>query len=190
METAKARYQELCHYARDKKVRVLIETCGLLSDSVKMAQFIAGADEETRGVLWDIQHPYRHCKETPKQTVANLGKEIRYVHVKDSVVTENGETEYRMMGLGDLPVFDAVRELYRMGYDGYLTLEWLKRWRPELKDPDISSIIPSDLYGNSARRSGKWKIKKLRMIFSCGVFRNQRLIPQKAGQHTGKRSIK
>lgn len=137
LETAKARYQELCHYARDKKVRVLIETCGLLSDSVKMAQFIAGADEETRGVLWDIQHPYRHCKEIPKQTVANLGKEIRYVHVKDSVVTENGETEYRMMGLGDLPVFDAVRELYRMGYDGYLTLEWLKRWRPELKDPDV-----------------------------------------------------
>ena len=52
LETAKVRYQELCHYARDKKVRVLIETCGLLSDSVKMAQFIAGADEETRGVLW------------------------------------------------------------------------------------------------------------------------------------------
>ena len=50
-EAAKARYQELCHYARDKKVRVLIETCGLLSDSVKMAQFIAGADEETRGVF-------------------------------------------------------------------------------------------------------------------------------------------
>lgn len=23
------------------------------------------------------------------------------------------------------------------GLDGYLTLEWLKRWRPELRDPDV-----------------------------------------------------
>lgn len=95
------------------------------------------ADPQTRGVLWDIQHPYRHCGEKPKQTVANLGDEIYYVQVKDSVVEENGEIEYRMMGLGDLPVYDAVRELHHKGYDGYLTLEWLKRWRPELRDPDV-----------------------------------------------------
>lgn len=69
--------------------------------------------------------------------MANLGDEIYYVQVKDSVVDENGEIEYRMMGLGDLPVYDAVRELHHKGYDGYLTLEWLKRWRPELRDPDV-----------------------------------------------------
>ena len=69
--------------------------------------------------------------------MANLGKEIRYVQVKDSVVDDNGEIEYRMMGLGDVPVYDAVKQLYQMGYEGYLTLEWLKRWRPELRDPDV-----------------------------------------------------
>lgn len=137
LEAAKQRYHQLCDYARDKNVRVLIETCGLLSDSEKMLWFIDGADEQSRGVLWDIQHPYRNCGEKPKRTVELLGEHIYYVHVKDSVVDDNGETEYRMMGLGDLPVFDAVRELYRRGYDGYLTLEWLKRWRPELKDPDV-----------------------------------------------------
>ena len=30
-----------------------------------------------------------------------------------------------------------MRELHHKGYDGYLTLEWLKRWRPELRDPDV-----------------------------------------------------
>jgi len=116
---------------------VLVESCGLLSDSAKLAAFIADACPESRGVLWDIQHPFRNCAEKPKQTVANLGKEIRYVQVKDSVVDDNGEIEYRMMGLGDVPVYDAVKQLYQMGYEGYLTLEWLKRWRPELRDPDV-----------------------------------------------------
>lgn len=137
LPAAKERYEQLCSYAANKNVRVLVESCGLLSDSAKLAAFIADACPESRGVLWDIQHPFRNCAEKPKQTVANLGKEIRYVQVKDSVVDDNGEIEYRMMGLGDVPVYDAVKQLYQMGYEGYLTLEWLKRWRPELRDPDV-----------------------------------------------------
>ena len=137
LEAAEERYCALCNYARNKNVRVLVESCGLFSDTALLGYFVRKADPQTRGVLWDIQHPYRHCGEKPKQTVANLGDEIYYVQVKDSVVDENGEIEYRMMGLGDLPVYDAVRELHHKGYDGYLTLEWLKRWRPELRDPDV-----------------------------------------------------
>ena len=125
LPAAKERYEQLCSYAADKNVRVLVESCGLLSDSAKLAAFIADAC------------PDSNCGEKPKQTVANLGKEIRYVQVKDSVVDDNGEIEYRMMGLGDVPVYDAVKQLYQMGYEGYLTLEWLKRWRPELRDPDV-----------------------------------------------------
>lgn len=137
LPAAKKRYEQLCSYAANKNVRVLVESCGLLSDSAKLAAFVADACPDSRGVLWDIQHPFRNCGEKPKQTVANLGKEIRYVQVKDSVVDDNGEIEYRMMGLGDVPVYDAVKQLYQMGYEGYLTLEWLKRWRPELRDPDV-----------------------------------------------------
>lgn len=114
--------------------------------------FVRKADPQTRGVLWDIQHPYRHCGEKPKQTVANLGDEIYYVQVKDSVVDENGEIEYRMMGLGDLPVYDAVRELHHKGYDGYLTLEWLKRWRPGAARPGCDLLSLPDLHGDTAGR--------------------------------------
>ena len=77
LPAAKERYEQLCSYAANKNVRVLVESCGLLSDSAKLATFIADACPESRGVLWDIQHPFRNCAEKPKQTVANLGKEIR-----------------------------------------------------------------------------------------------------------------
>lgn len=135
-DQAKQLYQELCLYARGKKVRVLVETCGILGDSARMKAFMEGADPETSGVLWDIHHPYRYFGETPAQTYENLRGLVQYVHVKDSAM-ENGRLEYRMMGLGDVPVYDAVKVLHQAGYTGYLMLEWVKRWRPDLRDPDV-----------------------------------------------------
>lgn len=133
---AQRRYCQLCQYAKGKNICVLIETNGILADSKKMAQFIALADPETSGVLWDVHHPYRFYHETPAQTYQALQGKIKYIHVKDSAEI-NGNVEYRMMGFGDIPVFDAVKVLHQHGYDGYLTLEWVKWWHPTLRDPDV-----------------------------------------------------
>ena len=70
------------------------------------------------GALWDMHHPYRIMGEAPETTVQNLGAYIKYIHVKDSVMTENG-VEYRMMGEGDLPVDEMVFALRSINYDGY-----------------------------------------------------------------------
>ena len=49
----------------------------------------------------------------------------------------NGKVSYRMMGYGDVPLKSVLKELGRIGYKGYLSLEWLKRWNPELQEPGI-----------------------------------------------------
>ena len=133
---AQRRYQQLCQYAKGKNICVLIETNGILADSSKMARFLEGADPASSGVLWDIHHPYRFFHETPAQTYKTLGDKIKYVHVKDSAMVQ-GKVEYRMMGFGDVPVFDAVKILHQNGYSGYITLEWVKRWHPTLREPDV-----------------------------------------------------
>ena len=135
-DRAQKNYRELCQYAKGKNVRVLIETNGTLSKSAEMARFLEGADPETRGVLWDIHHPYRYYGETPAYTWSVLGDEIRHVHVKDSVLA-GGKVEYRMMGYGDVPIFDALKVLEDAGYNGFVTLEWVKRWNPDLQEPGI-----------------------------------------------------
>ena len=38
------------------------------------------------------------------------------------------------MGEGALPVAEIVRMLEKSGYTGYYSLEWEKRWHPELRD--------------------------------------------------------
>ncbi len=128
-------YIELCAYGKEKGVTPLIETNGLLADSVAMKSFMEtyGTDG---GVLWDIHHPYRFFGETPATTWENIGRLVKYTHVKDSVMSD-GQVAYRMMGYGDVPVMDALQILHKNGYDGYVTFEWLKRWCPDLQEPGI-----------------------------------------------------
>ena len=43
-----------------------------------------------------------------------------------------------LMGYGDLPVKETVTALENIGYDGYFSYEWVKRWVPELEASGIA----------------------------------------------------
>ncbi len=129
-------YQAICDYAATKGVTALIETNGPLADSDTMLGFIQKVNSSAKGILWDIHHPFRYFGEPPAKTIGVLGSFIRYVHVKDSAMV-NGVVQYRMMGYGDVPVFDALKLMKDNGYDGFITLEWVKRWCPDLQEPGI-----------------------------------------------------
>ena len=137
-ELALQRYRALCDFAlaRDIKAQALIETSGCLADSAKMRAFLDKADRPNAGALWDIHHPFRYFGETAEVTAKNLGAYIKYMHVKDSYM-ENGALKYRMMGYGDVPVYDALKAAKTEGFDGYVSLEWLKRWMPDLQDGGV-----------------------------------------------------
>ena len=42
-----------------------------------------------------------------------------------------------MMGEGDLPVKSVIDALRSINYEGYVSLEWVKRWAPGLEDAGI-----------------------------------------------------
>jgi sugar phosphate isomerase/epimerase len=89
--------------------------------------------------LWDIHHTYR-AGESPEQSVADLGKSIAYVHVKDGRPrTDTSEGwELCLINEGIVPLREAFSALKHDGYDGYLSLEWEKKWHPDLADPEIA----------------------------------------------------
>jgi sugar phosphate isomerase/epimerase len=39
---------------------------------------------------------------------------------------------------GDVPVRESLAALCAAGYDGLLTVEWEKRWHPELAEPEVA----------------------------------------------------
>ena len=137
LDLAAKKYAQVCAYAKGSGVTPLIETNGHLASSDAMLRFLDAAGQDNAAVLWDIHHTVRYFAEKPEDTVRKLGGLIKHVHVKDSVM-KNGVVEYRMMGYGDIPVQDALTALEKTGYDGFISLEWVKRWNPELEEPGIA----------------------------------------------------
>ncbi len=130
--------QALSEYAKGKHVTLLIETNGAYADSARLMSLLELAgNQENIGVLWDIHHPFRYFGEPPKATYEILGKKIKYLHVKDSVIEPNGGLKYKMMGQGDIPISEALQVLTDHGYDGYISLEWVKRWYADLEAPGV-----------------------------------------------------
>ena len=132
-----ASLEPLGQYAKERGVVPLIETNGVYADTKRLSALLRSLSGSSIGVLWDMHHPYRYFGEQPEQTYENIGSYIKYVHVKDSVVDRDGRLQYKMMGYGDLPVKEGVRILNENGYDGYLSLEWVKRWYSDLEAPGV-----------------------------------------------------
>ncbi|MGI6701025.1 MAG: sugar phosphate isomerase/epimerase family protein [Christensenellales bacterium] len=133
---ARKLYEEIADYAETRGVTPLIETNGIFSDTSLLRQFMDTIQSSNKGVLWDIHHPFRYNAESVGKTVENIGKYIKYCHIKDSVV-DKGQIRYKMTGYGDIPIKDAVVRLRNIGYKGFLTFEWVKRWITNLEEPGV-----------------------------------------------------
>ncbi len=118
-------------------VTLLVESNGVYADTKVLRRLLDSVNHPNVAALWDIHHPYRYFGESPAETIANLGKYIHFVHVKDSIINEKGQLEYKMMGEGDMPLDEAFKLLAESGYTGYISLEWVKRWAAHLLDAGI-----------------------------------------------------
>lgn len=119
-----------------------VETHDTCTSGKGLAFFLNGIDHPSVGALWDIGHPPRFHGESPAETYAAIGKRVKYTHVKDAVkdpthphAAEDG-WRYVSPGEGQIPLKEAVDELKKGGYTGYLTLEHEKRWHKDLPEPE------------------------------------------------------
>ncbi len=123
--------KEAAAVAEAKNVTLLVETNGVYSDTKRLKNLLDTVNSPAVGALWDMHHPYRYMGETGEETVANLGNYIKFIHVKDSEIVD-GKLTYKLMGEGDMPLHAMLSALQKIGYDGYISLEWVKRWSRDL----------------------------------------------------------
>ncbi len=134
--------------ARSAGAVILVETHDAWVDSralleaFKTARFPRGA-----GVLWDVHHPFRQNGEDPDDTWKNIGQLVKYTHWKDSQlenVPKKEETSAKrrvkpcLMGCGDIPLRRMIEILSDSGYEGWCSLEWERRWHPEIESPEVA----------------------------------------------------
>ena len=127
---------ELGEYARPRGVTVVIETHGQFTDSPTLLELMRLADSQSVAILWDAHHTFV-AGEQPEATVAQLGKWIRHTHLKDSVPAGT-DRKYVLTGRGEVPVKRQIEALARIGYKGFYSFEWEKRWHPEIEEPEVA----------------------------------------------------
>lgn len=120
-------------------VTVAVETHDGFSSSANVAELLSLCESPRVGAVWDSHHPHR-VGETPADVFANLGPRLALAQVKDAVRDGSEPSGWRLtlLGEGEVPVCEIVETLVEHRYDGWLSVEWEKKWHPGIEDPDVA----------------------------------------------------
>ena len=167
---------EVLPLAEEKNVVIVVETCGVFADTAALRNLLERFACDNLAALWDMYAPYFIKGESADTTIKNLGAYVRHVHIKDAVKNGN-DTEFCLIGEGEMPIGEMMAALRSVNYDGFISLEWDPAWCEELDDMEIifsqfvnfmkqfgdTSKNESALYYNRAH-TGKYVWEKDRLI--------------------------
>ena len=143
-ETAIARIignlSAICAYAESKGVMINLEVHGTVNSVRNLAPIIEGVRHlPSFGIIWDVEHSDKTTGDDYSEFYALIRPYLRHVHFKDyHRATADRSWVLCEIGEGDIPLESIVKTLQEDGYDGYISLEWEKKWHPELSDPELA----------------------------------------------------
>jgi sugar phosphate isomerase/epimerase len=129
--------EESVPLARRLGVAIGVETHDDFSASSVVAGLLAMTDPEWTGAVWDSHHPHR-MGERPADVYANLGGRILLAQVKDARRKPDGDWQLVLLGEGEVLVREMLGLLASGGYQGWISVEWEKRWHPEIAEPGVA----------------------------------------------------
>lgn len=120
-------------------VALVLETHDAAASAKSVAEILRRVPSPAFGALWDTHHPYR-MGESPDEVLDLLGARLLHVHVKDARRDEAAANGWQLvlLGEGEVPVRESLAALKRRGYDGWVSVEWEKKWHPEIPGPEVA----------------------------------------------------
>ena len=135
----------ICTYAAERGIEVWLETHSELSTGKACRQILDAAAMPNLKILWDVLHSLEF-REDISTSLAYIGDALVHVHLKDAVPSAD-PTKYHYthtdLGAGIFPFKHLLEELKKVGYAGYLSLEWESPWCPEIRHlyPDPRDLL-------------------------------------------------
>ena len=128
----------LCDYAKGKGVEIHLETHGDFNTIENLMPVVEKVkDCPEFGILWDIGNTDDTYGANWREIYNELKPYLKHLHIKDHV-RKDGKTQYCLIGEGDIPIADIVATLQKDGYTGWYCLEWEKKWKPEIEEPEVA----------------------------------------------------
>lgn len=122
-------------------VNILLEVHGDFQTVEALSPIVAELKEFSNfGLIWDIEHTHIPYGSNWNSFYTFARPYIKHVHIKDY---SDAFQKLTLIGQGDIPILPIVDQMLADGYDGYFSLEWEKKWHPEL--PDMESALESFL---------------------------------------------
>ena len=120
-------------------VRIGVETHDAFSSSAVLAELLALVGSPAVGAVWDSHHPHR-MGESPQDVWANIGGRVLLAQVKDARRDPMRKDGWQLvlLGEGEVAVRDMLGLLSAGGYPGWISVEWEKRWHPEIEPPEVA----------------------------------------------------
>ena len=128
---------ELGEHAKGSEVKVLVESHGDLVHTDDLLKVMQAAKHPNTGMVWDVTNMWIETGEAPKMVYEKLKPYIYHTHIKDAKKMQDA-IQYKLMGEGEVPIFEAIDILRSDGYNGYYSFEWEKLWHPEIAAPEIA----------------------------------------------------
>ena len=118
----------MCEYALPYDVTVLLEVHGDFNSIDTLTPIVNSLKEYTNfGLIWDIYHTHSTHKNDWDKFYDTFKGYIKHIHIKDSI-----GNKLVLPGDGEIEFTKIVNYVLNKGYDGYFSLEWERKWNPEL----------------------------------------------------------
>jgi sugar phosphate isomerase/epimerase len=120
-------------------VAVGVETHDAFSASAVVADLLAMVEAASVGAVWDSHHPHR-VGEHPAEVYEHIGRRLLLAQVKDArrAPARADGWQLVLLGEGEVPVREMLRLLIAGDYQGWISVEWEKRWHPEIAEPEVA----------------------------------------------------
>lgn len=118
-------------------VTVMLETHDAFCRGADVARVLTQVNHPRFQAIWDVHHPYR-MGESIEETWRWIGARVGHVHLKDARRREDGSWQLVLMGEGEIPNHAVIKLLRANGYQGDLSIEWEKKWHPEIEEPEVA----------------------------------------------------
>ena len=128
--------KELVPDAEQAGVRLALETHDDWVVGANARAVMEGVGSPRVGICWDLANSW--YAEPMEKTFTAIQDHVIHVHFKDSHRLADGSIHSCLPGKGDVDLYRGMDLLKGIGYQGYLSFEWEKRWEPDLEDPEIA----------------------------------------------------
>ena len=119
----------LCEFAKDKGVGVLLEVHGDFNTRERLKPITDSLlHRDNFGLIWDVGHTHTPYGDRWQDFYREMKGCVKHIHVKD----KSGD-KLTQIGKGDIPLRDILYKLSEDGFDGCISLEWERKWHPELE---------------------------------------------------------